>query len=68
MKKKTLKLDELKVKSFITEQDKAKVSTIRGGIKITFACTKAEKCNTGETDCGGTQLEFCDDIGIKQRG
>ena len=39
MKKKKLKLDQLKVKSFITEDGLNERKTIKGGQLLTFPCT-----------------------------
>ena len=61
MKRKKLNLDELKVKSFVTEQKSLMNLGVKGGIKATFACTKRAVCDTKSPyDCGGTMFKYCD--------
>jgi len=60
MKKKSLNIDQLKVKSFVTEHEGLKNLGVKGGIKATFACTKREVCDTKSPyDCGDT-IQYCD--------
>jgi hypothetical protein len=52
--KKKLKLNDIKVKSFVTEMDKAETRTIQGGDQ---SLTPA--CNTEVAACINTNAYFC---------
>ena len=51
MKKKKLKLDQLKVKSFVTELADKQIKKVFGG---DLATIPLEECETGGTGTGGT--------------
>lgn len=53
MKTKKIKLNDLKVESFVTAMDKNKIHTVNGGFKLPpneptnhWACTNGAECDT----------------------
>jgi hypothetical protein len=76
MKPKKLKLDQLKIKSFVTELDEKQEKEVVGGtsvfipctILLTDPCTNYDSCNThcvvSECICGITENETCICTGI----
>jgi len=57
MKKNKLKLNSLKVSSFVTAQDKELMNTVKGGISTFLFCPTAQWCtaDTGCNVCEGTE-------------
>lgn len=64
MKKQKLKLEQLKVQSFVTSLDDKGSDTINGGATPQFTPVSARRCSEGcTTGCTGgrTNPERCDD-------
>ena len=60
MKRKKLKLDDLKVKSFVTEEQLDKGQTVKGGARSGFICTLFDVCDwTDDGVCPSLGLSDC---------
>lgn len=66
-KRKKLKLSDLQVKSFVTNVEKDRIATVKGGVVSppTYACTNYVGCNQGSNACGAYDTvnhPLCDHI------